>query len=434
MSLANAYEQYILETINTEREKVGAQPLAFNGYLNDASEDHSAWMDATDTLSHTGAGGSSPYDRMIDAGYVFSSTFRAYGENIAGLSLRSPSDYIDEIDIVHSFFMGSSGHRANILNNTFREIGIGFTVGHYTSYDSIFITQDFAATTTKPFLTGVAFDDQDSDKDYDINEGLGGLTVKAQNNVTGTLYTTQTGPGGGYALELNSGNYTVSFIGNDLNTQTYQVSIGSKNVKLDLVDPVLSTSAPEPEPDPTPAPTEPDPQPIPTEPASTQNIISGTSGSDILIGTEGNDLIFGFDGKDILYGGSGNDQIKGGNGNDILAGNAGADILTGDSGRDTFVFDATYTNGAMDTITDFFPKDDIIHLDNSIFTNLNTGRLQASAFHTGATAHAATDRIIYNAQTGSLYYDADGTGSASAQQFVELAAGLELTHFDFYVF
>ena len=58
MSQANVYEQYMLELINADRASAGAQPLAFDGDLNESAEGHSAWMSATDTFSHTGSGGS----------------------------------------------------------------------------------------------------------------------------------------------------------------------------------------------------------------------------------------------------------------------------------------------------------------------------------------------------------------------------------------
>ena len=50
MTQPSATEQYLLELINAERAKVGAQPLAFDGDLNEAAEGHSAWMIATDTF------------------------------------------------------------------------------------------------------------------------------------------------------------------------------------------------------------------------------------------------------------------------------------------------------------------------------------------------------------------------------------------------
>src|SRR5689334_2823807 len=130
MSYASAYEQYMLELINAERAKVGAQPLAFNTYLNDASEDHTAWMLSSGNFSHTGAGGTSPGTRMQQAGYNFTGSW-GWGENIAWRSLGAPAGYADDVYALHVSLMNSSGHRANILNASYKEAGIGFEVGQF---------------------------------------------------------------------------------------------------------------------------------------------------------------------------------------------------------------------------------------------------------------------------------------------------------------
>jgi Ca2+-binding RTX toxin-like protein len=96
------------------------------------------------------------------------------------------------------------------------------------------------------------------------------------------------------------------------------------------------------------------------------------------------------------------------------------------------VFNTSFA-GAIDSITDFSSADDTIYLENRIFTGLSSGDLNASAFYIGAEAHDATDRIIYNADTGGLYYDADGTGSADAQQFAQLTSEINLSNADIYV-
>src|SRR5690606_7697637 len=186
MSQANAYEQYMLELINAERAWVGAQPLAFDGDLNEAAEDHSVWVIATDTFSHTGVGGSSPGDRMKAAGYVFSGSW-AWAENIAWMSTRAPAGLQDEVLGLHNTLMNSSGHRTNLLNDGYREIGIGFEVGRYGSYEAAVVTQNFARTAGDPFLTGVAFDDLDGDRAYDVGEGLASLTISAKSLATGTV-------------------------------------------------------------------------------------------------------------------------------------------------------------------------------------------------------------------------------------------------------
>ncbi len=431
MSQANAYEQYMLQLVNAERAKVGAQPLAFDDNLNTAAEHHSSWMIDTDTFSHTGVDGSSPGDRMEAANYVFSGSW-AWGENIAWRSTRSPSDFVDEVEQMHISLMNSPGHRANILNDNFREIGIGLEIGPYDGFEGAFITQDFAKTATNPFLTGVAFDDLDGDKFYDINEGLGNLTVTAKNNTTGATTTTQTSLAGGYQLELASGNYTVNFAGSGIATTNYQVSIDNRNVEQDLVDPVLSGGTPTPRPTPTSQPDTITSTPQPTS-VPQPNTITGTSSSETLKGTSGDDVISGLGGSDQLHGYEGKDTIDGGSGNDILWSGPDTDTLTGGTGRDIFVFDRDL-DGTVDKITDFTPDNDIIYLDNDIFTNLTSRDfLSARAFYTGTQAHDSTDRVIYNAQTGALSYDADGIGDASAQQFAQLTGGLALTNEDFYV-
>lgn len=257
----SAYEQYLLELINAERAKAGVQPLAFDNDLSEAAEGHSRWMLATDTFSHTGSGGSTPTQRMKAAGYTLAGSW-ATGENIAWATTRSPTGYNDEILLLHNNLMNSSGHRANILNGNFREVGLGFEVGDYRGRSSGFVSENFAKTGSDLFLTGVAIDDKDGDKFYDPGEGLSGLTITAKSS-TGTTFTTKTMAAGGYDLALKPGTYTVTFSGAGIEASTRTVSVGSKNVKLDLVDPKqgavaavqdepAAVSDPAPQQDPTP--------------------------------------------------------------------------------------------------------------------------------------------------------------------------------------
>lgn len=272
----SAHEQYLLELINAERAKAGVQPLAFDNDLSEAAEGHSRWMLATDTFSHTGSGGSSPTQRMKAAGYTLAGSW-ATGENIAWATTRSPTGYNDEIQLLHNNLMNSSGHRANILNGNFREVGLGFEVGDYRGRSSGFVTENFAKTGSDLFLTGVAIDDKDGDRFYDPGEGLSGLTITAKSS-TGTTFTTKTMAAGGYDLALKPGTYTVTFSGAGIEASTRTVSVGSKNVKLDLVDPKqgavaavqdepAAASDPAPQQDPTPT--------AQAEPAPTTPPVSG---------------------------------------------------------------------------------------------------------------------------------------------------------------
>jgi serralysin len=73
-------------------------------------------------------------------------------------------------------------------------------------------------------------------------------------------------------------------------------------------------------------------------------------------------------------------------------------------------------------------------LDSDIFTGLAVGTLSADAFHIGASAADGSDRIIYNDDTGALYFDLDGNGTGASQvQFATLLGTPDLTRFDLVV-
>jgi serralysin len=225
-----------------------------------------------------------------------------------------------------------------------------------------------------------------------------------------------------------------------------------------------------------------------------ENVLIGGSGNDILDGRGDDDDLFGGDGNDTLIGGAGEDVLNGGAGidtasyatatsyvvadltttsgsrgdadddefvsvenmigsayGDTLKGDAGAnvidggegadrlygrggqDTLIGGAGADTFVFDSALGASNVDRIADFKVVDDTIQLDDAVFKGVKTGQLSQAAFYAGSAAHDADDRIIYNANTGALSYDADGNGSGAAVQFATLNPGLSLTSADFYV-
>ncbi|MGW1160273.1 CAP domain-containing protein [Streptomyces sp. NPDC002513] len=103
----------VVELVNAERAKVGCSPLTLNATLTKVAQAHSDDMAAHRNMSHTGSDGSSPGDRITRAGYDWS----AYGENVA-YGYSTPEQ-------VMAGWMSSSGHKANILNCAFKEIGVG---------------------------------------------------------------------------------------------------------------------------------------------------------------------------------------------------------------------------------------------------------------------------------------------------------------------
>lgn len=163
------------------------------------------------------------------------------------------------------------------------------------------------------------------------------------------------------------------------------------------------------------------------------------SGSSNINGTGNalNNTIVGNGANNTINGGAGNDIILGGAGVDRLYGNIGNDTLTGGTGIDVFVFHSA-PNAAtnVDRITDFSVADDVIWLENSVFTTLGAvGTLSASAFvrNTTGLAQDASDRIIYESDTGNLYYDSNGNAAGGSTLIAVLNPNLLMTNLDFSV-
>ena len=104
-------------------------------------------------------------------------------------------------------------------------------------------------------------------------------------------------------------------------------------------------------------------------------------------------------------------------------------------GNDQFLFNtALNASTNVDTITDLSVVEDTIQLENAIFVSLTgIGTLKAAQFvaTVSGVAQDASDRIVYETDTGKLSYDSDGSGAGASVQFALLGAGLALTNADF---
>jgi VCBS repeat-containing protein len=140
------------------------------------------------------------------------------------------------------------------------------------------------------------------------------------------------------------------------------------------------------------------------------------------------------DANQNLHGGAGTDILVTGAGNDILAGGAGCDLLSGGGGADTFVFDSAPDGvGNIDTILDFKANGDADHLllSQQAFGSLfaSDGSLDATQFAQvgdgsgGSATLDAAVHVIYDSQTGNLYYDADGADTAGGRSVFAVLGG-----------
>jgi Ca2+-binding RTX toxin-like protein len=125
--------------------------------------------------------------------------------------------------------------------------------------------------------------------------------------------------------------------------------------------------------------------------------------------------------------------IVGNAGNNVINGGAGKDVLYGGAGYDTFVLNTKPSSSNYDRLADFSSKYDTIKLENAVFTKLKTGKLASAAFWKGTKAHDSSDRVIYDATKGYIYYDADGTGASKQVLIATVKAKTALSYSDFAV-
>ncbi len=106
----------ILDLTNAERSKAGVAPVRANAQLKEAAQIQAEQNARAGRLDHIMPESKypRPEDRLAAVGYRWS----AYGENIA-YGQRGAAE-------VMASWMGSSGHRANILSSNFTELGVGY--------------------------------------------------------------------------------------------------------------------------------------------------------------------------------------------------------------------------------------------------------------------------------------------------------------------
>ena len=157
------------------------------------------------------------------------------------------------------------------------------------------------------------------------------------------------------------------------------------------------------------------------------NTLSGLGGADYLFGHGGDDHLIGGGGNDYLYGEGGDDTLNGGDGNDYMVGGAGSDI---------FEIDIRNSTGSgFSRIGDFTADEDKLLLH----TEAGSSLLGLTQFDTNFIASSAgvaldeNDFLIYNTSSGSLFYDADGSGQGAAVEIASLINKAELKSTDFIV-
>jgi uncharacterized protein YkwD len=111
----------VLCLVNTERETRGLAPLSVSRLLSRAARRHSRDMVTRRYFSHVSPNGMSARQRIVRTGYLYRRPRGTLGETIAW-GAATPAGLVNA-------FMNSAGHRAMLLDRSFREIGVGLALG-----------------------------------------------------------------------------------------------------------------------------------------------------------------------------------------------------------------------------------------------------------------------------------------------------------------
>jgi Ca2+-binding RTX toxin-like protein len=327
-----------------------APPLAWNADLYSSATGHSQLMIAKDAQSHQLPGEPDLVSRITTAGY---GNFITAGENVFA-SETSPFDgqagFAIDWGNVANGIQNPPGHRNNIMDSDFREIGI--SIVDSTKADKSTgpqaVTEDFGNRSDfgNPFFLGAVYNDKNSDGFYEDGEGIGGATITLKSG--NKTFTTTSMTAGGYQVQVPAGTYSVTASGDALGGMITlpSVTVGSQNVERDFKLNQASFAS------------------VTNQVAT----ITGTAGNDTVdLSIDGNGNLIATrngvqqtvgaaasiktinislgDGNDTLTvghgvigvfaeGGLGNDTLNGGDGNDTLTGGGGKDLLVGGAGDD----------------------------------------------------------------------------------------------------
>lgn len=225
---------------------VAAQPpLALNLNLVESARFHSTEMANNGYFGHqSSVTGDWPNKMARDAGYPLNSGLSNTTNNIESLAARYSNSSISYSAtealkaLIIDAGVPSLGHRKHLLAmeafyQNFTEVGTGYDEGQgangwtFGAYWSIHTGYRDTAMT---WLTGVVYDDANSNGRYDQGEGLSGVTVSVAGG--GSMVTTT---GGGWSISVSSGSHSVTCSGGAFSgTATANVTVASDNIEVDF--------------------------------------------------------------------------------------------------------------------------------------------------------------------------------------------------------
>ncbi len=303
--MSTEFQRRVLELTNQERAKSGLGPLTYDSRLNVAADQYSATMANGDFFAHTGLDGSTPTSRANAVGFP-----GGVAENI-GAGYISPEAAVQG-------WMNSPGHRANILNPTYKSLGVGY---FYLANDTG--NENWQHYWTQNF--GLADGDGGAPQDIQGSSG-GGDTSISVNPKPPKLNNSDRGPQTGIQPGFNGPYF-------DYTDNDDQISLVSKPQGTAIVRGLSGHDVIQGSGDRDDVNGNAGMDTI-RGGAGNDDVLRGGKGSDFIDGETGDDAVNGNNDNDTVWGGVGDDWVRGGKDDDVLLGNAGNDRLVGDLGQD----------------------------------------------------------------------------------------------------
>jgi uncharacterized protein YkwD len=130
----------VLGLLNSERAAHGLGALRMNSQLLRSARAHNLMMAKYDTMSHQLPGEAYFTDRIAATGY----SWQTAGENVGWNSDQSTSGALYLEKLMYNELPPNDGHRRNILNSAFRDVGIDVYFDAHTG--KLWLTEDFGSS------------------------------------------------------------------------------------------------------------------------------------------------------------------------------------------------------------------------------------------------------------------------------------------------
>ncbi len=128
---SNITVDQVISLTNSERARLGLSPVVYSPVLSSAAEAKGTDMFAEQYWAHTSPKGKEPWAFISEAGY----SYRVAGENLA-------RDFAVSNQVVAAW-MASPTHRANIVNQSYTEIGVAVVDGELEGVETTLVVQMF---------------------------------------------------------------------------------------------------------------------------------------------------------------------------------------------------------------------------------------------------------------------------------------------------